>query len=1113
MQGYNTAGTIYPLTLTLDNVQFDGATANDFAAPSQTNNAQFTFGPGPVNIAGFLIADAAVTSNNITVTNSVSNSNTPLDCSTAFVYLAGDLAAPNGAIVTGSSPKITAVVQNVVAPLVSGATTTPQQKAPTGTVNLLENGVTVGSGTLTGRLASITVSNITAGTHIYTAKYLGDGNYPAGLTFGSLTVTASSGVTPPVANNQNVSVAYNTGTPITLTATGTGTLTYSIVAQPTHGALSGTAPNVTYTPTAGYSGADSFTFKANNGVDSNVATVSLTVQIPATTLVLSTPSPSSGLTTNQTTTLTATLSPTSAGGNTATGTISFSDGGTVICNGVSFNSATGVSTCVTPALTNGTHNFTAAYTGDAHFAPSTSGTQSVSVSVALSSISVTGFPAADHIGVLHSVTVTAKDGTGNPINGYTGTVTLTSSDPSATLPVPYTFLGSENGVHTFSVTLNTGGTQTITASVGAINGSETGIVVDDFVWVLNPNGTLDKLSEAPAEVTGAVGLGGANSSKGGLAFDSLGNVWSVTSGNNTLNFGSKTGTSPASFTGGGLNAPVSVAVDGAGYIWVANSGNNSISEFLNSGTAVSGTAGYGASALSSPSSISIDGTGGHLDHEQDGQLCHAHLRCSDAGRHAAELRSRERQSGGDAMSHSSHLRPFMHQATERNTTSNTGFARTLPMRLFQIASVLTLSAAAVVLSGCSGFVAATPSGPASVAGVGFKGSVYGGQQPIVNSNVQLWQAGTTGYGLGATALTANGVFTDANGSFSFNSTPYSCTAGSMVYATASGGQPTTNVTNTSAVLITGLGLCGNLTSSTFISINEITTVATVWSLTPFMKGINIGAPATNQAGLVSAFADINTLANTATGQPGISAANITIPTAEINTLANSIAGCINTSGVGSPGCNQFFGAAPNPDNSSPTDTVTAALNIARNPSRNVAAIIAAQGNTPPFAPTIASANDLTIAVTYSGSGINNPAAAAVDASGNLWIANTTGNSVTELSHAGSVLSGASGFTAGAITAPSALALDPSGNVWIANGNSTLTELSQAGTNVGTSPFTGGGLSTPTSIAFDGLGNVWLSNSGNGSVSEFSSTGTAITGSGGLTAPGITAPIGIALNPR
>jgi len=55
-------------------------------------------------------------------------------------------------------------------------------------------------------------------------------------------------------------------------------LTYSIVAAPTHGTLTGTAPNLTYTPALNYDGPDGFTFKVNDGtIDSNTATVSITV--------------------------------------------------------------------------------------------------------------------------------------------------------------------------------------------------------------------------------------------------------------------------------------------------------------------------------------------------------------------------------------------------------------------------------------------------------------------------------------------------------------------------------------------------------------------------------------------------------------------------------------------------------------------------------------------------------------------------------------------------------------------------------------------------------------------------------------------------------------------
>lgn len=85
--------------------------------------------------------------------------------------------------------------------------------------------------------------------------------------------------TPPVAQDQTVAVNINTPEAITLVAAGDGTVTYSIVTEPTHGTLSGTAPNLTYTPAADYRGTDSFTFKANNGTDSNTAVVTLNISL------------------------------------------------------------------------------------------------------------------------------------------------------------------------------------------------------------------------------------------------------------------------------------------------------------------------------------------------------------------------------------------------------------------------------------------------------------------------------------------------------------------------------------------------------------------------------------------------------------------------------------------------------------------------------------------------------------------------------------------------------------------------------------------------------------------------------------------------------------------
>ena len=51
----------------------------------------------------------------------------------------------------------------------------------------------------------------------------------------------------------------------------------------------------------------------------------------------------------------------------------------------------------------------------------------------------------------------------NTVSSYTGTVTFTSSDTGAALPVNYTFAASDNGVHTFTgLKLKTKGRQTIT---------------------------------------------------------------------------------------------------------------------------------------------------------------------------------------------------------------------------------------------------------------------------------------------------------------------------------------------------------------------------------------------------------------------------------------------------------------------------------------------------------------------------------------------------------------------------------------------------------------------------------------------------------------------------
>ncbi|HEV3081246.1 MAG TPA: Ig-like domain-containing protein, partial [Gemmataceae bacterium] len=115
--------------------------------------------------------------------------------------------------------------------------------------------------------------------------YSGADSFQFTVSNGVVTSTAATvtitDVGQPTANAQTVTVAQDTATAITLTGsdpnTPPRTLTFTVTANPSHGTLSGTAPNLTYTPAAGYFGADSFQFTVNNGVlTSAAATVSIT---------------------------------------------------------------------------------------------------------------------------------------------------------------------------------------------------------------------------------------------------------------------------------------------------------------------------------------------------------------------------------------------------------------------------------------------------------------------------------------------------------------------------------------------------------------------------------------------------------------------------------------------------------------------------------------------------------------------------------------------------------------------------------------------------------------------------------------------------------------------
>src|SRR2546422_5280482 len=113
------------------------------------------------------------------------------------------------------------------------------------------------------------------------------------------------------------------------------------------------------------------------------------------------------------------------------------------------------------------------------FARSLHGGLAISVNpAAASTLIVAGFPSPVTAGTAGNFTVTAKDPYGNTATGYAGTVHFTSSDGQAVLPADSTLT---NGAGSFSATLKTAGTQSLTATdtaTASITGSQTGITVN-----------------------------------------------------------------------------------------------------------------------------------------------------------------------------------------------------------------------------------------------------------------------------------------------------------------------------------------------------------------------------------------------------------------------------------------------------------------------------------------------------------------------------------------------------------------------------------------------------------------------------------------------------------
>jgi DNA-binding beta-propeller fold protein YncE len=157
-----------------------------------------------------------------------------------------------------------------------------------------------------------------------------------------------------------------------------------------------------------------------------------------------------------------------------------------------------------------------------------------------------------------------------------------------------------------------------------------------------------------------------------------------------------------------------------------------------------------------------------------------------------------------------------------------------------------------------------------------------------------------------------------------------------------------------------------------------------------------------------------------------------------------------------------------------------------------------------ISPNISSGNAADNSSSSGVSCCNGPQNIATDQNGYVWIANFYGNSISQVSASGTVIS--PGYSGGAINQPRAIAVDGAGNVWAANyrsasstGSPTLAQLAGAKASLPgsiLSPATGyltdAKLIQPYSMAIDASGNLWITNFDGGTATS-SNTITQVIG--------------------
>jgi len=373
-----------------------------------------------------------------------------------------------------------------------------------------------------------------------------------------------------------------------------------------------------------------------------------------------------------------------------------------------------------------------------------------------------------------------------------------------------------------------------------------------------------------------------------------------------------------------------------------------------------------------------------------------------------------------------------------------------------------------------------------------EGRVEGGGQPVARADVTLWMAGP-----GAPRKLAE-TRTRDDGGFDLRIAREGVGEG-VLYLIAEGGAAKTGaaeVPNPAIALMATLGT----SPPQRVTINELTTVASVWAGAQFLDGSALSG---NALGLQIAAGNVPNLVDLQTGGLGPVVqdplnSSQTSTLAKFNTLGILLSACIRAPDA----CHRLFEMATPPGGVSPTDTLSAAHNIARYPWHRAQELFALLDEFYPvpagghwrdvphlpylnFAPSA-----WTLSLVYTGGGLNSLGGIAIDGEGNLWaddnflvgsqstIFTSFGGGLSKLAPNGTPLSPmTTGFRGGGIDGPGfGIAISADDKVWATSLAGKNISVFDRNTGEPLSPETGygfgGQLGHMQGIIVTPSGDVW-----------------------------------------